>query len=242
MWTRTLGIVAVLALSLLPRVAAANEPAAAAARSPFAGERPTATTFTLGEELPLPAPLPASDLPAAQDYRKHLRLADAGLVTFVGGVGLGVGGSIVLIQTLGGGDQDNIAPGVGLLIAGLAAAPVGLTLFTAGNLQAAYDLRVGGKVGPVVPGCIALGMVTTADLLLIAGAATTSTGSAPSGGLWALGGLLGVGALIPAFITYGTVRHRGAEFQASLAPSLVPVRGAEGAVSASPGLALSGTW
>lgn len=242
MWMRTPGLVAALALALPPRAALANEPAAAVARSPFVWERPAATTFTLGEELPLPAPLPASDLPAAQDYRKHLRLADAGLVTFAGGLALGVGGGVVLLQAVGGGDQDNIAPGVGLLIAGLAAAPVGLTLFTVGNLQAAHALRAGGKVGPVVPGWIALGMVTTADLLLITGAATTSIGTAPSGGLWAIGGLVGVGALIPAFITYGTVRHRGAEFQASLAPSVVPVPDGEGAVAASPGLAISGTW
>lgn len=216
------------------------------ARSPFVWERPAARTFTLGEELPLPAPLPASDLPAAQDYRKHLRLADAGLVTFAGGLAIGVGGGVVLLQVaVGIGHPENIVPGLGLLIAGLAASPVGLTLFTVGNLRAAYDLRAGGKVGPVVPGWIALGMVTTADLLLLTGAATTSTSTSasnPSAQLWGLGALVGVGALIPAFITYGTVRHRGAGFQASLTPSLVPVQGGEGAVAASPGLALSGTW
>ncbi len=251
--------------------AVAAVPAPASRLAPFSLERPAAFTYVLAPEAVAGHPWlggPALDAATITDpgsaagtpgpttlsvsmqdvysrkYGRHMGLANAGLITLGAGAGVSTLGAVGLVAGVVQGNEGTILLGTLAVVLGSVGSYAGQVIFSIGGLEAAYDLQRLGRPAPVLAGWIGCGMMAGgAAVSLLGGTFADTTGSSTDlSAFTVVSGVLTAGALIPSAVTYVVDRKNGVDLRASLAPTLMPMRLADGSVETIPGLGVSATW
>lgn len=187
------------------------------------------------QELDVDLPSEAEPVSRATgNLRAPYRLANAGCVTMV--VGIGVSGASLPILLTAEGSWPNILLGVGVLTLGASTAHIGHVLMTAADLDLAYRIRHRTGNAGIILGWTSAGMVVTGTILF----AASSLGHESAGQV--IGGTLVGTAMIPATIAHLELRTDTGLSGLALTPALLPVITAGGEMEALPGFSMSASW